>query len=147
MAGTEQKNADVFDLSLLISRYCRYVDDHDGSGMKECLTEDVEAFHTLMGPVKGRDQFLGVITMTPPHLKLTQHYCTNQEITIDGDRAQCRSYVYAQHLVAVGNEDVLMPGGARYLHEFIRTSDGWRISKIRCDVTWADPRLADVYKP
>jgi len=144
---TNQNSADVLAVSKLISRYLRCLDTHDAPGMKDCLTEDLEAFHTVTGPLKGRDAFLALTMMEPPGLKMSQHYCTNQEITIDGDRATCLSYVFAQHVVAMGNEEVLMPGGAHYSHEFVRTPDGWRIARLRCDVTWIDPRLADVYKP
>jgi ketosteroid isomerase-like protein len=147
MTTADQNSADVLTVSRLISRYFRCLDTHDAPGTKDCLTEDLEAFHTLTGPIQGREAFLALTMMELPRLKMSQHYCTNREITVDGDRAKCLSYVFAQHLVIVGNEEVLMPGGARYSQEFVRTADGWRIARLRCDVTWLDPRLADVYKP
>jgi len=148
MTMEEQNSADVIAVSTLIYRYFRCLDTHDAVGMVDCLVEDFEAFHTLIGNVKGRTNFMEVVMATVPGLKITQHYCMNQEITVHGDEAVCLSYLYAQHVVSAdGDEDVLMPGGGRYRHECVRTAKGWKIMRLRIDVTWMDPRLADVFRP
>ncbi len=137
--------AEKFRVLELVHRYFRCLDARDGPGLSECLAEDLDSFHTFAGPQKGREAFLRTVLAELPGLELFQHYSTNHEITLDGDRAACRSYVYAQHVVKTPAGPDLAPGGGRYLHECVRRGGRWIIAAVRVDVTWASPALAQVY--
>ncbi len=79
-------------------------------------------------------------------MKATQHSMSNPRVLVDGDTAQCRMYVTAWHVADVdGVEDWCTIGG-EYLDELVRTSDGWRISKLRLDRRWTvgNPAVLDL---
>ncbi len=56
----------------------------------------------------------------------------------DPDRATCFSYMYAQHYKkdAPGGELFLMRGS--YDHDLVRTTAGWKITKIVQHVGWLE---------
>lgn len=144
----EQNITDMIAVSTLIDRFFRFCDTFDAEGLTDCLTEDVDTFHTVLGSIKGRTSFVeAAMHDDVPELKATQHYCMNKQITVHGDSALCLSNLYAQNVVSVNGEDVLMPAGGYYTHECVRTEQGWRIMRLRNDVTWKDPQLANVFAP
>jgi hypothetical protein len=139
--------ADRLAVAELVHRYFRCLDTRVSAGLIECLAEEFHAYHTLVGEVRGRAAFLEIAQRYYPGLSAMQHYCSNEEIAISGDSAECRSYLFAQHVVETSEGPVLMPGGGRYFHELIRTPFGWRIRALRNDVTWMHPGLAKVFGP
>ncbi|WP_327436867.1 nuclear transport factor 2 family protein [Amycolatopsis alkalitolerans] len=63
----------------------------------------------------------------------TQHLIGSLHVTVDGDTAQCTSYVQATHFSAAG--DTWTTGG-RYDDSMVRTPDGWRIAERRFTRQW-----------
>ena len=65
-----------------------------------------------------------------------QHISTNHRIEVDGDRATCLSYMYAQHYLpgAPGGDDLLMRGW--YEYEMLRCPRGWQIDRMTLHYTW-----------
>jgi hypothetical protein len=68
----------------------------------------------------------------------TQHISTNHLVTVDGDRAECRSAFLVHRL------DPARAAGANtfdsaghYLHGLTRTETGWRIDRIIQTVLWS----------
>ncbi|MBI5445270.1 MAG: nuclear transport factor 2 family protein [Deltaproteobacteria bacterium] len=139
--------ADRLDVLDLVHRYFRCLDARDRAGLAACVTEDVEASHTLAGAQRGAEAFLNLALAELPGLVCFQHYCTNEEVTVEGDGARCRSYIYAQHSVRTDSGPALLAGGGRYVHECVRGAEGWRIARISVDVTWLAPGLEAVYGP
>jgi hypothetical protein len=73
----------------------------------------------------------------------TQHMLFNMDIHLDGDRATSKSYGHARHQ-RTDNGDVWHIY-AIYDHEYVRTSNGWRISKIKMTPNFQEgnPHLLD----
>jgi hypothetical protein len=130
-----------------VHRYFRCLDERNAEALAACLAADVTARHTLFGELRGREAFLQVALARWPGLVSAQHYCSNEEVDVAGDRAGCRAYLYAQHVVLHEGSHVLMPGGGRYTFELGRTGDAWIIRTLANDVTWMDPGLAAVFAP
>lgn len=66
-----------------------------------------------------------------------QHLSTNHWITLDGDRATCRAYMFAQHYIAgidAGTE-LVMHGWYDYSLE--RRPAGWQITRMTMHMDWA----------
>jgi SnoaL-like domain len=131
----------------VVHRYFRCLDTHDADGLRACVSPDLRARHTLTGEIAGREAFLAVAIAAYPGLDCTQHYCCNEEIEVDGDRALCRAYLYAQHAVTTGGSAMLMPGGGRYTFELTRSGEDWIIARLANDVTWMHPGLDRVFRP
>ena len=129
----------------LVHRYFRHLDDLSMEAMRACFAPEFFAEHTLSGRVDGADAFIALVSHPHTNLEVTQHCCSNHEVTIDGDHAQCLCALFAQHVVLADGENVLMPGGGRYTHRFRRTPTGWLITSLQNQVTWMDPRLAAVF--
>jgi hypothetical protein len=79
-------------------------------------------------------------------MKATQHSMTNPRVVVEGDRARCRMYVEAFHLADVGGVDEWCTIGGEYHDDLIRTSRGWRISKLRLERRWTigNPAVLDL---
>jgi fermentation-respiration switch protein FrsA (DUF1100 family) len=73
--------------------------------------------------VKGWSAFL-------PKFKFTQHFITNHEVTIRGNTAHSRSYVHAVHFLPYAEGGELWGVYGTYDHELVKTSSGWKISKM-----------------
>ena len=69
---------------------------------------------------------------------VTQHISPNHVVTIEGDDATCISYMYAQHNLpgASGGDTLIMRG--YYTNIMKRTPAGWKISKMKQHLTWAE---------
>jgi 3-phenylpropionate/cinnamic acid dioxygenase small subunit len=69
----------------------------------------------------------------------TQHLITNPVIELDGKSARSRCYVHAQHyLTAQRTGANTYEIGGTYRDEFVRTGDGWRITRRVLEVGWRD---------
>ena len=147
MAISELSVADRAKLIELTNRYFRGVDGQDAELLATCLTEDLEAHHSMVGGLKGFDEFIRVISSLPPQVQMTQHYLTNHEVEGDGSEAVVRAYLFAQCVVATEQGVELMPGGGVYEFRCRNTDSGWRIGWLSNNVSWADPGLADIFKP
>jgi hypothetical protein len=147
MVTSELTLQDRADLIQLTNRYCRGIDNKDEQVLSMCLTQDLEAHHSMTGGLKGFDEFVRVINSIPPQVKMTQHYLTNHDVDGDQNEAVVRAYLFAQHAVETEQGIELMPGGGFYEFRCRNTEAGWRIRWLTNNVRWADPRLSDIFKP
>ena len=73
---------------------------------------------------------------------MTLHVVSNHYVEIDGDIATGESYCRASHIRAVEGgapeerENYVM--NIRYLDDFIRTTEGWRIAKRELQVEFTE---------
>jgi SnoaL-like domain len=71
----------------------------------------------------------------------THHAITNHQIRVDGDIASIRAHIHAQHWLP---PDVAPQHRNRWLvvgfydDEAVRTSDGWRLRKVRLTMTYEE---------
>ena len=126
--------SDILALQSMKATYCEVVDECVRNGNKsaerlsELFTEDVQADYG-MGPLNGRSavvEFLGAISATNDAL---WHSIHTPRINVTGDTAvgAWTLMVRTKHKGSA-TFDALF---GRYLDEFRRTPQGWRISSIR----------------
>jgi hypothetical protein len=91
----------------------------------------------------GVDDIITRISGALGPLDESQHLIGNHHVEVDGDRATCRCYLQAQHVLrsAEGGPNHIIAG--RYDDELERTPDGWRIRHRSLTVMWTEgnPRV------
>lgn len=68
----------------------------------------------------------------------TQHLITNHLVTVEGDTAVCTASFQATHRLANPHGSPLWTLGGTYRFDLVRTGDGWKISGVVMNATWAD---------
>ena len=116
-------------LSTLVSRLGRWLDDKSFGDGRTLFTEDAEV-HTPGGVAKGVDNLIEQAGRN--HTVPTQHFITNPLIDVDGDSAA----ISANLLVVFVHETGPRLLGERYELEAARTGDGWRISRVQARPVW-----------
>jgi hypothetical protein len=86
---------------------------------------------------EGLDAIVARISRPLDRLDATQHIVTNQQVTVDGERATCRTQLQSQH-VRRGTEggDTYLIGGV-YDDRLERRPEGWRIVHRTLTETWS----------
>jgi SnoaL-like domain len=79
----------------------------------------------------------------------TQHMSTNLDIRVDGDKATSTSYGHARHertdKDGFSHSQNFWHIYAKYENDYIRTDDGWKISRIKMEPRWyeGNPKLLE----
>lgn len=130
--------AEINDVQL---RYASGTDSHDWELFRSCFTDVVEVdFSEGFGQPVLRMKADDWVKGTAPRMesfKATQHMITNVAITFDGDdQATCVAYVRAGHHLpnSTGDSDQTVYG--YYTNRFERTSNGWRIARVKLTALW-----------
>jgi hypothetical protein len=131
-------------ISEVVIQYALGVDRRDWEMFARCFTDPLYADFSGLGGQAGegaREDFVAGVRQALDGFTATQHISPNHVIEFDdadSDRAICRSYMYAQHLLD-GSEggDVYLARGA-YTSHMRRTSDGWRIERLIQHLSWQE---------
>jgi len=110
----------------LISRLGRWLDDKQFDDARSVLTEDVTV-STPGGQAEGLERVVAQAGRN--HQVPTQHLITNVLVDVDGDTASAT----ANLLVTFVGES---QQGERYLFGAARTRDGWRLSRVEVTPIW-----------
>lgn len=117
----------------LLKRYARALDEKNYDALDTVFTADAHVDYTCAGGIEGPypDVKAWLVEVLDPMPEM-QHFTTNVEPIIDGDRASGTSYT----LNVNGMRDAAgtlqhMIVGAQYIDRYERTPDGWRISYRR----------------
>jgi 3-phenylpropionate/cinnamic acid dioxygenase small subunit len=135
---------DRVDIIDVILRFARALDLQDWDLCRSCFADEVEAdYSELRGTppsTTSADAFVALRREGLRGLK-TQHLSTNHSVTVDGDAAVCVSYLVIFRYKP-GDDDTFHTHGY-YIHNLIRTDDGWKICKVKQSVFWntGNPRL------
>ena len=129
-----QELIDRTEITDLVSRLGIWLDEKRWDEARTILTEDVTA-STAGGSVAGVDQVAEQARRN--HRVPTHHVITNIVIDLDDDRA-----IVGANLIAtfVGGRDGSGPHlhlGERYRLEAVRTSKGWRLSRVEAKPEWS----------
>jgi SnoaL-like domain len=105
-------------------------DAHDGEASKMKAEELMESWQKLF------DKF-----------EVTQHAVSNHQVELRGDSATCRSYVHALHTAKsmTTGENYYTTFGT-YVHELIRTEQGWKIASVVYKQRYAQGNSAVFYE-
>ncbi|WP_396446451.1 nuclear transport factor 2 family protein [Actinomadura sp.] len=119
----------VQELSTLVSRLGRWLDDKSPGDGRALFTEDAEA-HTPGGVSKGVDALVEQARRN--HAVPTQHFITGPLIDVDGDTA----LISANLLAVFAHEGGPRLLGERYELRAARTREGWRLSRVQAHPIW-----------
>ena len=75
---------------------------------------------------------------------MTQHMVVNRRVSLDGDTANARSYIYNPTATDDGNGglNVFFLGGY-YNDRFVRTPAGWRFAERALEIAWTEGRFPE----
>lgn len=133
---------DKLEIGELLARYARAVDSKDWDLWRSVFTPDAHLDYTsVTGVIGSRDEVAGSLEQALAHVPMTQHFISNVEIELDGDRARVRAMFY-NPMRLPGMEDLSYCGGY-YHHEVVRTPQGWRSEKLVEENLWFANPLAN----
>jgi 3-phenylpropionate/cinnamic acid dioxygenase small subunit len=117
---------DIFDL---LVRYATGIDRRDWPLFRTVFTQDCELDYGAIGTWNGLDAVAEFMEQVHAMAGHTLHRLTNQAITVDGDRAEARTYIDGLIMMADNTSGVNALG--YYDDDIVRTADGWRIARRR----------------
>ncbi len=122
----------VREIEELKYRYVRCLDTKDWDGFAACMTPDVTSDYNGLS-FADRNALVEYMRTNLEGIS-TMHHVHHPEITVDGDTATGRWYLYDKVLVPA--LDYYLEGAAFYADRYARTSDGWRIAHTGYARTW-----------
>lgn len=122
-------------ISDLIVNFARCLDVRDWEGYVENFAED-GVLELPFGTFEGRDTIAARATKGLDNFDATHHISANHAITIDGDAATSRSYLWVAHVPDASDRTRHGDAGGWYDHEYRRTPQGWRLTRVKLTVLW-----------
>lgn len=126
-----QEMSDRFEIQDVLVGYCYAVDARDFDALDRFFTADAVIDYTEMVGFKGslteakaflRASF-GIVTAA-------QHVVSTTRYDFDGDRCTTKTVCYNPMTVSNGSEEDTVIFGLWYIHDLVRTADGWRIARL-----------------
>jgi 3-phenylpropionate/cinnamic acid dioxygenase small subunit len=137
-----QELADRAEITDLVHRLTRDLDEHDFDDLSALFTDDV-AITTPGGTAAGPEAVVAQATRNHEEFTRLQHNASSILIDLDGDRAAVRS-----NLVGVfgyeANPHPVRVLGAVNTYEVVRTDGGWRIARLEVRSVWRAEHLVPV---
>ena len=132
---TPDELCDKYAITELLYRYATAVDTKDWDALRSVFTEDAHLDYSSVGyPPGPRDDVLALLQRALSQLPMSQHFVTNIEVDLHGDRATVRAKFYnPMQLPRV--KDPTYCGG-NYHHEVVRTSEGWKSCRLTEESLW-----------
>ncbi len=124
-------------LRSLLHAYCLRPDNYGFEGYANTFTEDGSMEFEKWPKVVGREAITKASSVERRFQGL-QHTMTNLEFSITGpDTAIGTSYLWFAATPDVSKPEIHYAFGGPYTFDFKRTSEGWRISRMRLRKIWA----------
>jgi len=141
LGGSLRHLVDHAEITALAVAYCWTIDGHDWDGLDAIFTPDATADFATAGVHDGRDGIKQRIEAALGSLDASQHVVSNHQVWVDGDTAQHRCQMRAQHVRhdADGGPNYMVAG--RYEDRLVRTPDGWRIAHRDLIISWTDGNI------
>jgi hypothetical protein len=114
--------SDRFEIQQLLIDYSTAIDKRRFDDLDRVFTSDAYIDYRAMGGIDGR--FPEVL----PNFPVYAHMLGNFDVRIDGDTASSRTICF-NPMVLGGDQNQILFCGLWYDDEFIRTPDGWRMSR------------------
>jgi hypothetical protein len=128
---------DKEELGSLLNRYCYAADAKNWKGYSETFTVDGSMHYESWPEVRGHEAIAKAASAETVFEGL-QHSMTNFQFEVDGsDRATGRSYLWFSATPKTAKPVDNYSFGGPYNFDFVRTAEGWRISRMRLRKLWA----------
>jgi 3-phenylpropionate/cinnamic acid dioxygenase small subunit len=125
------------DIADVLLRYATGIDRRDWSLFRTAFTDDCALDYGEIGIWKGVDAVTDFMEQSHAMAGHTMHRLTNQVITVDGDRAEARTYVDGLIMAADNGSGVNAVGF--YDDDLVRSAEGWRIAERRFTLVRVSP--------
>lgn len=122
-------------ITAIIYRLARGLDRVDKALLASCFHDGATDDHGIFkGPAT---EFCDWVIEQLGNYERTQHFISNINIIVDGDKAATESYFFAHHVVPSdnGKKDVIAAG--RYLDRFEKRNGQWRIVHRKALYDWS----------
>lgn len=131
MTLTVQEMSDRFEIQDLIVGYCYAVDNKEFDKLDDVFTPDATIDYSEMVGVKGSLAEIKIFLTESLHaIRAFQHAVSTTQYEIDGDTARTRTAVYNPMVIDEEGVERVMTFGLWYIHDYVRTAAGWRISSL-----------------
>ena len=122
--------SDLENIRNVAKRYCRGVDRLDGELMKSAYWPDATDNHGLY--VGNAMDFVDMCMVSHLKWRSTNHCIFNHTIELDADGKHARGEVYNVTYLFQKDQDVLDTWHGRYLDDYEKRADEWRIIERIC---------------
>lgn len=131
------------ELSNLLARYMRAIDDRDPDAYSACLTDDIVVEHPAIGRAEGRAQVVAAASRVMDSLLTSQHLIGNIETEVEPpDAARAWFEIQAMHQFKGEPGAPLRAAGAAYCVDARNEAGRWRLARVHVRARWIDAGLA-----
>src|ERR1700761_1277069 len=121
--------SDRLEIQQLIVDYSTAIDTRHFDGLDAVFTQDAYIDYTALGGIEGRyPEVKAWLAEVLPNFPMYAHMLGNFAVRIDGDTASSRTICF-NPMVLGGDKGQVMFCGLWYDDEFLRTPDGWRMTR------------------
>jgi hypothetical protein len=121
--------SDRFEIHQLLIDYSTAIDQRRFDDLDRVFTEDAYIDYRAMGGIDGRfPEVKAWLAQVLPNFPAYAHMLGNFDVRIDGDTASSRTILF-NPMVLGGEKNQILFCGLWYEDEFIRTPEGWRMSR------------------
>jgi hypothetical protein len=131
------RSGDIIDIINLLNLYPVAVDALRMDLFDDIFTEDIQS--DFGGAAAWRDRAALKRDFETIHrpFEATLHVTTNHLVTVNGDQANCISYVHGRFIRQVPQGGNMFESGGWYDDVLVRTAAGWRIKIRSCRTVWS----------
>ena len=121
--------SDRFEIQQLLIDYSTAIDKRQFDDLDRVFTPDAYIDYRAMGGIDGRfPEVKTWLAQVLPNFPVYAHMLGNFDVRIDGDTASSRTICF-NPMVLGGEQNQILYCGLWYEDEFIRTAEGWRMSR------------------
>ena len=121
--------SDRFEIQQLLIDYSTAIDSRRFDDLDRVFTADAYIDYRAMGGVDGRyPEVKAWLAQVLPNFPAYAHMLGNFDVKLHGDTATSRTLCF-NPMVLGGDEQQVLFCGLWYDDEFVRTGDGWRMTK------------------
>jgi hypothetical protein len=126
---SQEEISDRFEIQQLLIDYSTAIDKRQFDDLDRVFTPDAYIDYRAMGGIDGRyPEVKAWLAQVLPNFPAYAHMVGNFDVRIDGDTASSRTFCF-NPMVLGGEQNQILYCGLWYEDEFIRTPDGWRMSR------------------
>ena len=121
--------SDRFEIQQLMIDYSNAIDQKQFDNLDRVFTPDAYIDYRVTGGIDGRfPDVKAWLKEVLPNFPAYYHMLGNFDVRIDGDSASSRTICF-NPMVFNAEEKQILFVGIWYVDEFVRTAEGWRMSK------------------
>ena len=124
---TEYNTPEMYQIEMLLYKYCDYVDRIATEELHDLFSEDAVIDYGFNRIFSGREAIVNLLSSRLRLYSATSHHLSNVQITnLTTNTAECRSYIYAWHQLENGSTAEVW---GRYFDQVVKENTSWKISK------------------